>query len=93
MSATETGKNKITADYCTSIAKDVIKEAQDNYRCKVTGVVTDNKKKMECMRTNLKEADPLLTVYGCSAHWLNLLGQDVTPSDVIKQVTEVNKYF
>ena len=31
--------------------------------------------------------------YGCSAHWLNLLGQDVTPSKVIEQIIQVNKYF
>ena len=63
------------------------------YDCKVTGVVTDNEKKMEVMRQNLREADPDLTAYGCSTHWLNLLGQDITPSQVINQVVEVNKYF
>ena len=61
--------------------------------CKVTGEVTDNEKKMEVMKQSLKEADPDLTAYGCSAHWLNLLGQDITPSQVINQVVEVNKYF
>ena len=45
------------------------------------------------MKQSLKEADPDLTAYGCSAHWLNLLGQDITPSQVINQVVEVNKYF
>ena len=56
-------------------------------------MVTDDEKKMEVMKQNLKEADPDLTAYGCSAHWLNLLGQDITPSQVINQVVEVNKYF
>ena len=55
-------------------------------------MVTEEKK-MEVMKQNLKEADPDLTVYGCSAHWLYLLGQDITPSQVINQVVEVNKYF
>ena len=63
------------------------------YDCKVTGVVTANEKKMEVMKQNLREADPDLTAYGCSAHWLNLLGQDITPSQVINQVVEVNEYF
>ena len=34
-----------------------------------------------------------ITVYGCSVHMLNLLGEDVTPSDVIKHVKDINKYF
>ena len=56
-------------------------------------MVTDNEKKMEVMNQNFKEADPDLTAYGCSAHLRNLLGQDITPSQVINQVVEVNKYF
>lgn len=32
-------------------------------------------------------------MYGCSSHWLNLLGQEITPPQVISQVVEVNKYF
>lgn len=93
MTAVETGTNKKTADYCTSIAQDAIHEANEKYGCNVTGVVTDNEKKMEAMRRNLKDDDPSLTVYGCSAHWLNLLGQDITPTQVINQVVEINKYF
>ena len=34
-----------------------------------------------------------LVTYGCLAHWLNLLGQDLTPTQVMKHVTDVNKYF
>ncbi len=66
MTAIETGTNKKTANYCTSIAQESIQEAKNTYGCNVTGVVTDNEKKMEAMRTALKEDDPTLTVYGCS---------------------------
>ncbi|KAH3832442.1 hypothetical protein DPMN_105729 [Dreissena polymorpha] len=31
---------------------------------------------MEAMRRSLVEHDPSLTVYGYSAHWLNLLGHN-----------------
>ena len=48
---------------------------------------------MEAMRRNLKDDDPSLTVYGCPAHWLNLLRQDITTTQVINQVVEINKYF
>ena len=57
MSATETGTNKKTAQYCTSVATEAIKEVKELYECKITGVVTDNEKKMQVMRTNLQEND------------------------------------
>ena len=93
LSVIDTGTNKKTAAYCTSVAQDAIKEAKEVYGCHVTAMVTDNEKKMEVMKQNLKDIDPDLTAYGCSAHWLNLLGQDITPFQVINQVVEVNKYF
>jgi hypothetical protein len=93
LSAIDAGTNIKTAAFCTSVAQDAIKEASEQYQCTVTGVVTDNEKKIVAMKQNLKESDPDLTVYGCSAHWLNLLGHDITPSQVINQVVEINKYF
>ena len=45
------------------------------------------------MRRELKEANPDLVVYGCSPHLLNLLGDDLTQTEITKQVVEVNKYF
>ena len=37
--------------------------------------------------------DESLVVYGCGAFWMNLLGQDITPSQVMSQIVEINKYF
>ena len=68
-------------------------EATESFDCNIIGVVTDNEKKMQVMKESLKETNLDLTVYGCSAHWLNLLGQDVTPPQVINQIVEINKYF
>jgi len=93
VSAIDAGANKKTASYCTSLAKEAITTVENDFQCTVTSVVTDNEKKMEVMRNNLREDNPSLTVYGCSAHWLNLLGQDITPSAIMGQVVEVNKYF
>ncbi|KAK2168525.1 hypothetical protein LSH36_16g07014 [Paralvinella palmiformis] len=70
-----------------------MKIAAESFGCNVTAVVTDNERKMNSMHENLKEDNPSLTVYGCLSHWLNLLGQDVTPSQAISQIVEVNKYF
>ena len=74
ISAMDTGTNKKTADYCVTQARDTMKIA---FGCNVTAVATDNEKKKDSMYKNLKEDTISLTVYGCSSHWLNLLGQDV----------------
>ncbi|KAK2144362.1 hypothetical protein LSH36_765g01031 [Paralvinella palmiformis] len=47
--------------------------------CDVKSVVTDNSRSMEKMRKESLEQDSDLIVYGCSAHWLQLLGRDNTP--------------
>jgi hypothetical protein len=92
-SAIETGTNKKTAAYCTSIALNAIEEAERELECSISAIVTDNEKKMEVMKQNVKEVKPDIITYGCSAHWLNLLGKDITPSPVINQIVEINKYF
>ena len=90
-SADETGTK--TCCLLHTVAQDVTTLAEEDYGCKVIGVVTDNEKKMNVMKANLQEADPNLSVYSCSAHWLKILGQDITPSRVISQVDDLNKYF
>lgn len=84
--------NKKNAQYCTDIATNAKAEAVDTFGCNIIGVVTDDEKKLE-MRESMKVSDSGLTVYGCSSLWLNLLGQEITPPQVISQVVEANKYF
>ena len=93
MSSTETGSNKKTAQYCATLAKDAIKEANLKYGCHVSAVTTDNEKKLQKMRDLLPEDDQNVIVYGCASHWLNLLGQDITPSQVVNNIVEIKKYF
>lgn len=93
LSSDETGANKKTSDYCAELAKTAMSVAAAKYGCHVKAVVTDNEKKMLKMRDILHCDDESLVVYGCGAHWLNLLGQDITPSKVVSQIVEINKYF
>ena len=88
-----TGSMSKTGDNCKMLCQESITKAKENYNCTVSGVCTDNAKNMEKMRAALQEDDPDLTVYGCSAHWLNLLGLDLTSQSVMKHVVEVQKYF
>ncbi|KAK2148979.1 hypothetical protein LSH36_473g03018 [Paralvinella palmiformis] len=69
ISAIDTSTNR-TADYCAALTRDTMKIAVESFGCNVTAVVTDNERKMDCIRENLKEDNPSLTAYGCSSHWL-----------------------
>jgi hypothetical protein len=93
LSATETGAQKKTAAYCAEAAETAMLEVKDRYNCEVDSIVTDNENKMVAMKRIMKERHPELAAYGCSAHWANLLGQDLTPSAVLSQVLEINKFF
>ena len=48
---------------------------------------------MESMRNKLCQMDNSLVTYGCSSHLLNLLGQDVTPHQIINPIIDVSEYF
>lgn len=45
-----TGSNPKTAAYCTELAKDSIKKAEEAYGCVVIGFVSDNEPKMRKVR-------------------------------------------
>lgn len=91
--ATDNGAAKKTAQYCKDQCSETMAEIEQKYECKVRSIVTDNEKKMQKMKTLLQQDDDQLIVYGCSSHWLNLLGQELTPSTIMKHVVEVQKYF
>ena len=75
-----------------SIAKiSAVAEIEQKYARKVCSIITDNKKKMDKMNTLLQQDDDQLIFYGCSSHWLNLLGQELTPPQIMKHVVEVQK--
>lgn len=63
------------------ILNNMIHMAQDT--CEVKAVVTDNANMMQLLIT---ESDMDLLAYGCSFHWLNLLEQDITSRDILKQM-------
>lgn len=56
-------------------------------------VCTDNENKMVSMRRKIKDAYPDIMVYGCNAHYLNLLEIELTPHTVLSKIEKVQKYF
>ena len=93
ISSKDTGSHSKTGEYCKQLAKEAIKTSEEKYNCQVTSLVTDNAKNMDKMKMMLQEENEDLLVYGCSAHWLNLLGGDLTPPNIMKHITDIQKYF
>ena len=87
----DTGSLSKTAENCKTLSQASIDPTETDFNCTVTSVITDNASTMVKMRQGLLEDDPNLVVVGCSAHLLNLLGDDITPSAITKHVKEIKQ--
>ena len=81
-----------TAEYLTEVAKAAIEKAETQFTCTVGSLVTDNAANVNAMRNKITQSSNVVT-YGCSAHILNLLAQDLEVPNVKEQVKHVVKYF
>lgn len=91
--AVATGTNKKDAKYCLKLLKEAIDKAEESYGCKVVAIVTDNCNVMTSMRASLREEIGNIHTYGCVAHILNLVGQELTDNNLIQKIVEVQKFF
>lgn len=83
-----------TAEYLTELAKEIVFNCEHNFNCSVRSFVTDNAKNVKGMRQELDKDNQLdLLTYGCSAHLLNLLAQDLKTDDVKEHIVYIVKYF
>ena len=89
----DTGSEKKTAQFCFQLLDDAIQEIQRDLGKTVFGVCTDNEAKMKSLRQLVKRSYPDILVYGCGAHYANLLEEDVNNTQVLKHVVEIQKYF
>ena len=96
--SSQTGSTSKTGENHKAMCKEIIDKAKSLHGCSVQNIVTDNAKNTlycKCVACWIKKtlisAD--LFVYGCNAHWLNLLAQDITQTAVTKHVIEIQKYF
>ena len=55
--------------------------------------MTDNAANVAKMRTELKSTHPEMISYGCSAHILNLLSQDLRITYLKHHIVQIVKYF
>ena len=92
LNAIDCASDKKTAEYCANITSEEIKQCND-FGIDVFAVCTDNENKMLKARELLKEKHENLITYGCSAHYLNLLAEEISKKDILKHIAEVHKYF
>jgi hypothetical protein len=59
----------------------------------VIGFVSGNENKILAVRKLINEKYPEMLVWGCSAHYLNLLKNEICPSTLVSHIVKVNKYF
>lgn len=90
----DTSGHAHTADYLESITYNSIKKCEDELKCRIRSVVTDNAANVKKTRLLLEKRPDLdIITYGCSAHILNLLANDCQSPDITKHVLSVVKYF
>ena len=70
-----------------------IEEIKNDLGKDVFAVCTDNESKMKRLREIVKTKYPDILVYGCGAHYANLLEEDVNNSAILKHIIETQKYF
>ena len=91
--ATYPGTMAKTPEGCKDMLLESINDAEDNYGYTVKSVVTDNAENMQKRRSLIADNEPEMLTYGCLAHWLNLLGQNIIPSGLMTHIKNVNKYY
>lgn len=85
--------SKHTSENLLEITEASIEKCEKEYGCFVRSFVTDNAANMAKVRKELAKKDDTLIAYGCSAHLLNLLAQDLEIKEVKEHTTQIIKYF
>lgn len=86
-------ESRHTSDYLLELAESATKKCEEKFGCTVRSFVTDNAANMAKMRRMLEKKDRSIIAYGCSAHLLNLLSQDMQVKNIKEHITEIIKYF
>ena len=84
---------KKTAKFSADFVKKMLSEIEKMYNKKVLAICTDNENKMNSMRSIAKKNYPILLIYECSVHILNLCVKEIMLSSVIKHILEEQKIF
>jgi hypothetical protein len=90
----DTSGHPHTSVYLAEVTRNSLKKCEEEFKCVVRSLVTDNAANVKGMRAQLEtEQDLNLITYGCSAHLLNLLAEDINIANVKEQIVYIMKYF
>lgn len=89
----DTSGHSHTAEYMKQVASSAIKHCEEQFKCNIGSIVTDNAANMRKMREELKKDHKDIIAHGCSAHLMNLLAHDIEIKGVKEHVTQIVKYF
>ncbi|XP_065671836.1 uncharacterized protein LOC136089704 [Hydra vulgaris] len=81
-----------TGEYLTQLAREAIDSVRCKFGCTVKSFVTDNAANMKSMRQVLSSKRDIIITFGCAAHMLNLLANDLYIENVSKCYTN-NKIY
>ena len=93
LDSVEPGAERKTAAYCFDLAKKSIEYAESSFEVRIVGFVSDNESKMLNLRNLLGQWRPSLIVYGCAAHYLNLVRTTANDDAVTDKITEIQKCY
>ena len=92
--AVDVGDVTKDAEYCADLAKQSILAAEEKYGCHVIAFVSDSESKMVRVRQILQEwRGKEFMVYGCSAHYVNLVQSTATPTVLKSRLVEIQRFF
>ena len=78
--------NRHNADYMAELVAKKVLEIEDKFKCKISGLVTDNAGNVSKMRRIVGSKYETIIEYGCNAHQLNLLAKDLYPKDLVNKI-------
>jgi hypothetical protein len=84
----DTKEERHTASYMSKIVEDIIISLGSE---KTIGVISDNTRNMKIMGKIIMQKDGHISCYGCGAHTLNLLIQDLCKIDFVKRILKQTK--
>lgn len=93
LSTSQPMMEKSSAEYCYSLVKQAIQDSKKEFGVTIVGLVTDNCNTMMALQNLMKLNYPEIESYGCNAHLFNLIGRHFTPSDLQKNVNDVQVYI
>lgn len=93
--AEATGQQQNASEFLTKKCHEIISNVAKWYNSYIKRFVSNIAKNMEKLRNELRKEKMVkilnFILYEWEAHWLNILGEDITPTGVLKHVMKIHE--